>query len=447
MRIGSPADAYPRPIFTTLNAVAVIVGIVVGIGIFRLPPLVAANAGSGFEFMVFWLAGGVISLAGALCYAELSASHPDAGGEYHFLTRAFGSTVGFLFSWGRMTVIQTGSITLAAFVLGDYARLLLDLGAYSSSIYAAFTVILLTAINIMGTRPSKITQNIVTGAIVTILLVAGIYALTADPSVPAITTSGASGAGGGAIGAAMIFVLLTYGGWNEAAYLSAEVFNVKKSMSRILVFSIGLITLIYLLINYAYLNILGLEGIRNAQTVGADLSNQLFGEAGGIALSIMVIIAAVSTSNATIITGARTNYALGRDFTFLRFLGSWDRKHDSPRPALLVQGVISLLLVGLGAITKQGVSTMVDYTAPVFWFFLLLTGITLFLFRYREPDRERPFRVPVYPATPLVFIGASSYMLYSSISFTGIGALIGVGILLTGLPVYWWGSRRYDRLD
>ncbi|MDX1639906.1 MAG: amino acid permease, partial [Balneolaceae bacterium] len=430
----------PQPVFSNLNAVAVIVGIVIGIGIFRLPPLVAANAGNEWEFIGFWIAGGLVSLIGALCYAELASAYPDAGGEYYLLSKAYGSSLGFLFSWGRMTVIQTGTIALAGFILGDYASRLLDLGEYSSAIYAALTVVGLTGLNLWGTSPSKRTQNVVTGAIVFILLFMALGSILGT-ELYGFGSASPSGTGG-SVGSAMIFVLLTYGGWNEAAYLSGELKDVRKNMMKVLIVGIGVITLIYVLVNYAYLHVLGLEGLRQSEAVGADLTAYFLGTKGALLLSALVIITALSTANATIITGARTNYALGRDFSILGFLGRWSEKNNTPVNALLVQGAIAMLLVVVGALTKQSVTTMVDYTAPVFWFFLLLTGISLFIFRYRNPDTALPFSVPLYPVTPILFVLTCGYMLYSSLVFTGVGALLGVGILLTGIPVLLWAKKK-----
>lgn len=428
----------PLPTFTTLSSVAVIVGVVVGIGIFRLPPIVASNSGSGLQFILFWLAGGFISLLGALCYAELASMHPDSGGEYHFLYKAFGKPVGFLFTWGRMTVIQTGSLALVSFILGDYATLILDLGRFSPAIYAALTVFLLTGLNIMGTRHSRKTQMVITSIIVFIIITISLAALFFVPSAreAGLAENQGNGFTGGMAGSAMIFVLLTYGGWNEAAYLSGELINVRKNMIKVLVAGIAVITLLYLLINFAYLHVLGLEKLRESQTIGADITEPVFGTAGSYIVGFIVIFAAISTANATIITGARTNYALGRDFNLLRFMGRWDSKRNTPVHALLVQGTIALLLIFFGAWSKQAVETMVDYTAPVFWLFLLLTTGTLFVFRNKHKRSEIPYRVPLYPITPLLFIAACGFMLYSSLAFTGTGSLVGAGFLVLGIPVY-----------
>ena len=436
----------PLPSFTSLSSLAVVIGIVVGIGIFRLPPIVAGHSANELQFVTFWLAGGFISLLGALCYAELASSKPDAGGEYYFLTQAYGSSIGFLLSWGRMTVIQTGSIALIAFVLGDYASLIADLGPYSSSIYAAFTVILLTGLNLMGTKHSGKSQTVFTSAIVIVLVFIAVSGLiTSSPAEMAnvsLNKGGGSLFAQGAAGSAMIFVLLTYGGWNEAAYLSGELINVKRNIIKILVVGIGLITALYLLVNVAYLHVLGLETLKNSDTVGADITGVIFGSAGSLVVSLIVILAALSTANATIITGARTNYALGRDFRLFGYMGRWNTRKNTPSNALIIQGLIALFLVGLGAWSKESVSTMVDYTAPIFWFFLLLITITLFIFRRRQNSGHIPYKVPLYPVTPILFLIVCIYMFYSSLAFTGIGALVGSSFLVAGIPVYFWARKK-----
>ncbi len=427
---------HPLKTFNNLSVIAVIVGIVIGIGIFRLPPLVAQQAASEFQFMGFWIAGGVISLLGALCYAELAAFKPDAGGEYFFLYEAYGSFPAFIFSWGRMTVIQTGTIALAAFILGDYASLLLDLGPYSSSIYAAAAIIAVTGLNLYGTAESRKAQNVLASVIVLLLVGLGLLSFFwGTPHESASAEQLWSFPNASAAGSAMIFVLLTYGGWNEAAYLSAEIKGVEKNMAGVLSAGIILITLIYVLVNSAYIHVLGLEGLQQSDAVGSAFTEQILGAEGAIAVALIVILASLSTTNATVITGARTNYALGRDFKVLRFLDGWHGERNTPFNALLVQGGIALFLVLLGTFTEEAVATMVDYTAPVFWLFLFLSTMSLFVFRFRHDIDEFPYKVPLYPLTPILFLLACGYMLYSSLAFTGPGALFGVGILCLGIPV------------
>ncbi len=435
------SSSRPQPTLSVTDTVALLVGMIIGVGIFKLPALVAMNTSGELGFLMLWLAGGIISVIGALCYAELCSAHPDAGGEYHFLTRAFGPSVGFLFAWARMTVIQTGAIALVAFLTGDYATRILDLGAHSSAIYAALTVVLLTALNIAGTLQSKWAQKVLEVATVGLMIAAIVIGLMYDGGTPAAPTPSSS-VPIGAAGLAMVFVLLTYGGWNEVAYLSAEIKDVRRNMVRIVLIGIGVVTLLYLLMNLAYLNVLGFSAMRGSQAVGADLMQKLLGRPGEVFLSVTVVLAALTTANAAIITGARTNYALGRDFPLFGYLGRWDRRAAGPVNALLVQGAIALGLVGLGIFTGKDFVAMVEYTAPVFWLFLMLTGLSLFVFRQREDAATRPFRVPLYPVTPLIFVAACAYMLYSSLAYTGIGAVVGVAVLAVGVPVLLWSRQR-----
>ncbi len=433
---GTTEVTAPKPSLAFVDAVALIVGIVIGAGIFESPALVAANAGSNVAVLLLWLTGGAVSFIGALCYAELATTYPHVGGNYHYLKRAFGKKVAFLFAWARMIVIQTGSIALLAFVFGDYISQILPLGAFSTSIYAAGAIAVLTALNIFGLQQGKWTQNLLTLAKVLGLLLVVIIGLSlATPSTPPTppTTSNS----GGTWGLAMVFVLLSYGGWNEAAYISAEIKDKQRNIVRSLLWSIGIITAIYLLINLAYLRGLGLVAMAQSQAVAAALMRQALGEGGALFLSLLVAVSALGAINATILTGARTNYALAQDFSLFRFMRSWQYQKSTPNMAFLLQGAISLALVGLGSITRNGFETMVDYTAPVFWFFFLLSGISLFILRRQEPHLNRPFQVPLYPWLPLLFCLVCGYLLYSSLAYTGVGAIVGVVAVICAIPLFY----------
>ncbi|CAN5255838.1 amino acid permease [soil metagenome] len=439
----SPA-AEPRKALSTLDGIAITVGMVLGAGIFKFPSLVAQNVNSPTSVMLVWLAGGVIALIGALCYAELTTTYPSAGGDYHFIRRAYGNSPSFLFAWARITVIQTGTVALSAFILGDYLSEVVRLGPYSSAIYALSAVAALTGVNLLGIRQGKTTQNLLTAGLVLGLMLVSIAGLVIAAPAPAAAAPAAANGGGfswAPIGLAMIFVLYTYGGWNEAAYISAEVRDSgekRRSMVRVLVLAIAIITAIYLAANFAFLRGLGMSGMAESRAVAADLMRNTLGNPGAIFISILISLAALSTMNATIITGARSAYAWGRDFPLLSFLGRWRDDSGTPANALLVQGAIAFLLVAFGALGTQartGFETMVEYTAPVFWFFFLLVGISVFVLRRKDPERPRPFRVPLYPITPILFCLVCAYMLRSSLAYTGKGALAGVAVLLAGVPI------------
>lgn len=429
--------AEPQPVLSLFDAVALIVGIVVGAGIFRTPSLVAANAGSGEAFVFAWVFGGIVSLIGALCYAELTTAFPSAGGDYHFLTRAFGKKLAFLFAWARMSVIQTGSVALLSFIFGDYISQIYSIGEYSSAIYAALIIIVLTGINIIGLKLGTGVQKLLTVVEVSGVLLVIIAGLFVAPGVSETNTAVAAPTQTvtTSFGLTMVFVLLTFGGWNEAAYISAELRtgkSGKRRMAQALILGIIIITALYLVVNLAYLNALGLSGIAQSKAVAGDLMHIAFGSGGMWVIGLLVAISALTSANATIFTGARTNYAMGRDFPLFAPLGKWNAKAAAPVNAFILQGAISLALVCLGLLTRKGFETIVEYTAPVFWFFFLLVGIALFVLRRKEPDAERPFRVPLYPVTPLLFCLTSAYLLYSSVAYTGWGAFIGVVVLLIG---------------
>lgn len=253
-----------------------------------------------------------------MCYAELTTTFPNTGGDYHFIHRAFGRHLAFLFAWARMSVIQTGSIALLAFIVGDYVSELYRLGPYSSSLYAAFVVIGLTAINIVGVRVGTGTQKIFVTLQFVGLLILMVSAFVLGPSErPLLEQPNSEIAGNStAIGAALIMVLLTFGGWNEAGYISAEMRGGSKKMARVMVVSILVITSIYLLINAAYLYVLGTDQMAESEAVAVDLMRAVMGERGAFFIGLLVILAALTSTNATIFTGARTNHALGRDFSF-----------------------------------------------------------------------------------------------------------------------------------
>lgn len=239
----------------------------------------------------------------------------------------------------------------------------------------------------------------------------------------------------------MVFVLLTYGGWSEAAYLSGEVRNPQRDVPRALILGVATVTAIYVLANLSYLMTLGLEGLRQSKTVASDVVSLAVGERSAFLVAAIVCIVSLSTLNATILTGARSIYALGQSFSLFSSLGKADAGSGAPRNAILAQSAIAVGLVLLGAFSRDGFEAMVAYTAPVFWAFMLLIGLSLFVFRWRDPEERRPFRVPLYPLTPLIFCATSAYLFYASLAYTGSGALLGLGIFLAGVPILRFGPQ------
>ena len=443
-------DAQPKASLSVFDACTMIVGLIVGAGIFGTPAIVAGAMGSENMIIAVWIAGGVFSIIGALCYAELATAFPSAGGEYHFIQRAYGRSLAFLYGWARMTVIVAGSIAVFAYLFGDYLSRVVNLGEYSSAIWAALIVTELTAVNYRGIQEGKVTQNIFTvlevGGLL-LIIVAGLL-LASPPPPPPVDVAAASGGPwylGAGLGTAMLFVLFTYGGWNDAAYISAEVRDRDRNMVRALLIAISLVAVLYVLIALAYLKGLGLHAMARSDAVAADLLKAVWGTGGEKLISIMIAVAALTSVNGSIIVGARSNYALGKDWPIFGYLGRWHEASGSPRNAMLVQGAIALALVGLGAFQKAGFKGLVEYSLPVFWGFFLLIGIAIFVLRAREPNMPRPFRVPLYPVLPAVFVCMCAYLLYSSLTYHKGHALVGLAVLAIGAVVLLFARGRESR--
>jgi APA family basic amino acid/polyamine antiporter len=406
-----------RRLLHPFSAVALIVGIVIGAGIFKTPSLIAAISGDAGWALVLWLAGALISIVGALCYAELCTAYPNAGGDYHFLHRAFGRNISFTYGWSRAMIINTGSIALLAFVFGDYISTLVSLGTYSSVIWALLVVVFLTAVNLAGIHASSRMQTWLTMTEIVGLLAVVVAGFWVDAPASGAVQWFAQTPAPTQWGLCLVFVLLTFGGWNEAAYISAELKGGPRTMVWVILVSMMTLTVIYLLVNTALLLGLGVSGLSQSKTAASDLLGLAFGPLAQKALGLFVAIAALTSINATMFVGARTNFAVGNDWKALRKLGQWQLDIGSPKQALLLQALISIGLIALGTQEADGFSTMVEFTAPVFWGFLFLVGLALLWLRHTDKHTTRPFKVPLYPVLPLIFCAACAWLTYSSITY------------------------------
>ncbi len=439
------ATGSPLAVLSTFDATMIVCGIVIGGGIFALPPLVASTSGSTPWMFAAWGLGAALTLVGSLCYAELSATFPHAGGDYHFLTRAFGRDVSFFFGWARVAVITTGATALHAYIFGNYASRILSLGSASPAIYAALVVVLLTALNVLGLRQSTRTQNVVTLLLIAGMALVAFGGFQAPAFAPGGATADQPAASPPLLGSALLFVLFAYGGWNEAAYISAELRGGRRAILAALLAAVAVITALYGVFVAALLSGLGFEGLKASQSPAADLAQRAFGGFGQTLIAAVVCLSVLASSNATMLVGARSNYALGLDWPIVAFMGRWNRARDVPVTAFLVQGAITLALVGFAAREASGVRTMVEFTAPVFWFFFLLTGVALFVLRRKYAHVPRPFSVPLYPLLPLIFVGTCAFLFWSSLKYAQSqhALQVAVGVMAAGLAA--WVIARLKR--
>lgn len=430
----------PTKELTLFDSICIIVGIIIGAGIYEVTPTVASCMGGWKGILGIWLAGGILALTGALCYAELATAYPHEGGDYVYQTRAYGSWAGYLFGWSQLVIIRPGDIALLAFVFARYATTLYAPYENMLTFYAVMAVVILTAINILGVREGKWTQNFLTvikSLGILAIIIAGLFAPARNP-VPAETAAISFGG----LELALILVLFTFGGWNEMAYVAAEVKNPKRNIVRALVIGTILVTVLYIMINGSFLHSLGQEKMSSSQAIAVDA---LATVAPGMAIkmiSILICISALGAVNGLIFTGARISYAMGSEHRSFRGLGTWSPRFGTPVWALIVQGCLSLaILIFAGSFIDT-----ILYTAPVLWLFFLATGLSVFVLRRKEPDTPRPYKVSGFPVTTVIFCASCVFMLYSSVAYAlavkPIGLITVTCVLISGVIVYWFTDIR-----
>jgi APA family basic amino acid/polyamine antiporter len=431
--------ATPKPELSLFDSTSIIVGIIIGAGIYETAPTVANCLGSGPGVYGIWLLGGFLALAGALCYAELATALPQAGGDYIYLNRAYGPWVGFLFGWTQLAVVRPGDIALMAFIFARYAQQLFPLAGPGQLFYAGGGVVILTAINILGVKTGKWTQNLLTSAKVLGMIAIILVGFSAPSTVAPLEAARPITWGG--LDLALILVMFTFGGWNEMAYVAAEIKNPQRNIVRGLVAGTVAVTVLYLLLNGAFLSALGFDLMAASQAVAIDTIATVFPDRAGRAVAVLICISALGAVNGLIFTGARISYALGAGHLAFRPLGKWHPRLGTPIWALFTQGALSLAIVLLAG---SFLDTII-YTAPVVWLFFLGTALSVLVLRRKEPDLGRPYRVSGYPGPPVIFALCSFFMFYSSVSYAltkvpwGLALLFGV--LLLGTVIYRFTER------
>jgi APA family basic amino acid/polyamine antiporter len=440
----------PQRQFSLFDTTSIIVGIVIGAGIFETSPLIANNVNGVPMLMGVWIAGGVLALCGAVCFAELTTRRPQAGGDYIYLTEAYGSQVGLLYAWSEFWIIRPGSIGAMAYVFAFYANNLVPLNdlSWKYVLYGLAATIVLTIINVVGVTSGKRTQNLLTVVKVVGLLAVVIVGLTySSPASP--TTQVVASDGGFNLSLAMILVMFTYGGWNDMAFVAAEVRDPKKNLLRALCLGTLTVTAIYVLVSAAFVSALGMEGFRGSQAVAADVVSLRFSAWGGKIVSLLVCVSCLGAINGMLLTGARVYYALGKEHRMFAWLGHWHPRWGTPARSLIAQALVAVALIISFGPERDGFTKMVIFTTPVFWFFFLLTGISLFVFRWRDAKAGQPddhiSRAVLYPLTPIVFCLTSIYMMYASVTWAwsnrSYEAFWSIGIFAVGLVVAWFSSR------
>jgi APA family basic amino acid/polyamine antiporter len=420
---------------TLRNAVFLVVGNVVGAGIFATPGFLAGEVGSPLVFLGAWVAGGLLTLAGALTYAELGALFPRAGGDYQFLKEAFGPLAGFLSGWLGFWVITPGSIAALSIALARNLPGLPDLpGLEEGLAFAAIAAFSL--LNWRGARPAAGVQDVVTAGTVILLLALVIGGFLAGDGDGTNFTATSAGAAKLASGSAMIAVLFTYSGWFASAYVGSEIVDAPRNVPRSLVLGTLVVAALYTAVNAVFLYAVPLAEMQGQGDVGRLAAERLFGPGFGLAAAVAIALAIASCVNATVMTGARITFAMAADGVFFRRLGAVHPRFATPGAAILAQALVAGALVALGSF-----ETLLSWVVVAMLLSSIAAGVGLFVLRIRRPELARPYRTLGYPVVPALFV--LSYGAIAAAVAVGDppAAAAGVGIALSGVP-FWFVWRR-----
>jgi amino acid transporter len=416
------------------DAVGLIVGIIIGAGIFRSPSDVFAAVAEPAAGLWLWAAGAVVSLCGALCYAELAAAYPADAGEGEYLSRAFGRFAGWYFTWIQLVCVRTAAaIVSIAYVFAAYARELAPAPAWA---YVVGVIAALTAINMLGLEPGRWTQNLLAVAKVAAVVAVVVLAFTVVRDVgPRERLAPAK-----PLALALVAIMYTYSGWHEAAYIVGDLRRPGRSLPAALLAGVGIVTAVYLAVNLAALSALGFAGVRASRAFGSDVMRHAGFD--GRWFAAVVVLVTLGSINGTVLSGSRLLASSGERHAGFGLLARWRTRRNAPLAALLVQAGLCLAMVLALELTSDadGFERVLAATSPALWLVFLLAGLALFALRRWDPGRERPFRVPLYPVVPLVYCAACAFMLYMSVAFAlsqwGPESWLTAGLLAAGVAYY-----------
>ncbi len=430
------------------SAVAVAVGSTIGSGIFRTPASVAARVDEIGIFLALWVVGGVVAVCGALTYAELAALFPRSGGIYVFIREGFGALPAFLFGWAELLVIRPGafgaiSITASAYSLRlvgiDPAANVAGLPLHAEQLLAAIYVGVVALVNLRGIHRGAVLQNISTAFKVAALGALIVLGFVLGGGVPPIGEAGtAPPVSISPVLLALVAILWAYDGWADLAFVGGEVRDPQRTLPKALVLGTAIVVVLYLGANLVYLHLIPMARMKNAELVAADSAQLLFGAAGVVAVSAAVAISTFGTLNGSMMTAPRIFYALADDGLFPSVIARVDPKTGAPAPAILLTAALGMVFV-----LVRSFSQLADQFVIGIWPFYALAVAAIYVLRRRRPDLARPYRTWGYPIVPAVFLVASLFLLGNYFVSQPLESAVDIGVLLIGIPVYWWWRRAH----
>ncbi|MEO8195104.1 MAG: amino acid permease [Thermoanaerobaculia bacterium] len=423
------------------DSVSLITGIMVGSGIFLMAGSIARELHSLAAVAAVWAFGGLLSVCGAVALAELGAALPEAGGLYVYLARAFGPRTGFVYGWSAMALIHSGSLAALAAAIGLYAGPIFDLSVAQQKLLQLGCIALFVAVNSAGVTVGKWVQNALTA-----LKVAGIAWMTVmlysrgsldrlwshwSPSSTADAGAAMSGIPWLGFGVALVAVLWAYDGWHFLSFAAGEVKQPERTIPRSLLLGTVLVFVVYLVVNAAYYAVLSPEAIRGSDRVAALAVQEALGPGAAVSISLLIVVSILGTMNGITLGAARVTYAMAADGLFFRAFARIHPRTHAPVVATVAQGIFAALFTLVG--TFQQLFTSFVFTS---WIFYGLAVAAVLVLRRREPDLPRPYRCPWYPVTPVFFLLATAGIIVSTFVASFWPALLGVGLIFAGVPLY-----------
>ena len=418
------------------DSVAIVIGSVIGVGIFRTPSEICRYLTDPGWVLFAWALGGVIAFLGTLCYSELASSFPETGGTYVYLKRAYGPWAGFLFGWSELALMRTASIASVSYAFGEYFRNLLPYFPGFEKTIAITAIWLLTSINIAGLHYGKWLQNFVSAGkaialtgLVTLGLMLGHGSLqnfkSLFPSVP-------SGNFISQLGLALVPILWTYGGWHESTFVAGEFKRTDTDLPFSLLSAAGLVIFFYLIVNSVYLYLLPTTEIAHRSLIAGDVMKAIFGPIGEKIITGVILMCIFGVLNTVILAGGRIPYAVGQDHLLLKWFGSSHAKFQTPHRSLWVNAMWASVLVLWGNFRQ-----LLFLSAAAVWLFFAVTGVALFVVRKRFKEKKRPFSVWGYPWTVVIFTIAAFRIFLNTAIYSPRETAFGFLIIALGIPLYW----------
>lgn len=437
----SPASGLPRRL-GLVDALSIVVGIVIGGGIFLVPNLVARNLTSSTSILSVWIFAGIASFFGALACAELGAALPATGGQYVFLREAFGPLAGFLCGWSMFLVARTAQVSWMAVTFSLYIAYFVPLSPWESKLLGIGAIVVFAAINYRGVSAGAWVQKSFTAAKVLGLLIIVGAALFFRGHAPAASAGTSAPFELSNFGVALIACLLAYDGWVQVSFVAGEIKNPQRNILLALALGVGTCIAIYMLANAAYLHVLSIPEIAASDHVGASAAERVLGPAGGTLVAVIILLSIIGTLNGCFLTSPRVYFAQAQDGLFFAKFATVHPRFQTPAFSIVAQAIWSIVLLLSGTY-----ETLADYAMFALWIFYGLMVLGVILLRRKQPDLPRPYRMWGYPVTPMLFLAVTLYFVVNTLVTRPGPSLVGLGLIATGVPVYfvWRKKIKPDR--